>query len=155
MSNLEQPHVVDTFEATFADYWNDPAFEDYRPGSDGQRLARALAGERAGGKERVEIANLDVRPYPYQRETLDDLTAEREVHGRHRNLVVMATGTGKTVVAALDYRRLRDAGTVDSLLFVAHQEQIFGRTGRWGSGLHRPGLPLDSLETCSPIVLGT
>ena len=28
------------------------------------------------------------------------------VHGRHRNLVVAATGTGKTVVAALDYRRL-------------------------------------------------
>ena len=41
--------------------------------------------------------------------------AEREVHGRWRNLVVMATGTGKTVVAGLDYRRLRDAGAVDSL----------------------------------------
>ncbi len=50
--------------------------------------------------------------------------AERLVHGRWRNLVVMATGTGKTVVAALDYRRLRKAGHVDSLLFVAHQEQI-------------------------------
>ena len=31
---------------------------------------------------------------------------EREVHDRHRNLVVAATGTGKTVIAALDYRRL-------------------------------------------------
>ena len=29
---------------------------------------------------------------------------ERERHDRHRNLVVAATGTGKTVVAALDYR---------------------------------------------------
>ena len=32
---------------------------------------------------------------------------ERERHERHRNLVVAATGTGKTVVAALDYRQLR------------------------------------------------
>ncbi len=72
----------------------------------------------------TEIANLDVRPFPYQQEILDDLDAERLVHGRWRNLVVMATGTGKTVVAALDYRRLQRAGHVDSLLFVAHQEQI-------------------------------
>ena len=65
-----------------------------------------------------------MRPYPYQAEILADLDAERQVHGRWRNLVVMATGTGKTVVAALDYRRLHRDETVDSLLFVAHQEQI-------------------------------
>ena len=41
---------------------------------------------------------------------LDALTIERERHDRHRNLVVAATGTGKTVVAALDYRQLRPTG---------------------------------------------
>jgi superfamily II DNA or RNA helicase len=40
----------------------------------------------------------------------------------------MATGTGKTVVAGLDYRRLRDAGTVDSLLFVAHRDEILSQS---------------------------
>ncbi|MFC4020362.1 DUF3427 domain-containing protein [Micromonospora sp. GCM10011542] len=123
VSNLEQPHVIDTFTATFEDYWNDPAFEAYDPAKDGERLRHALRGERAD-EAPTEIANLEVRPYGYQREILDDLTAEREVHGRWRNLVVMATGTGKTVVAALDYRRLHRDKTVDSLLFVAHQEQI-------------------------------
>ncbi|ADL44645.1 DUF3427 domain-containing protein [Micromonospora aurantiaca (nom. illeg.)] len=123
ISNLEQPHIIDTFEATFADYWNDSAFETYDPAADGERLRVALRGERADDAP-TEIANLDVRPFPYQQEVLDDLDAERLVHGRWRNLVVMATGTGKTVVAALDYRRLRRAGRVDSLLFVAHQEQI-------------------------------
>jgi superfamily II DNA or RNA helicase len=72
----------------------------------------------------VEITNISVHPYGYQRAVLADLAAERLVHGRHRNLVVMATGTGKTVVAALDYRDLRGKLNVDSLLFVAHQEQI-------------------------------
>ncbi len=123
ISNVEQPHVIDTFTATFEDYWNDPAFEAYDPAKDGERLGYALRGERADGAP-TEIANLDVRPYPYQAEVLADLDAERRVHGRWRNLVVMATGTGKTVVAALDYRRLHKAGNVDSLLFVAHQEQI-------------------------------
>nr|MDT0656846.1 DUF3427 domain-containing protein [Micromonospora sp. DSM 115978] len=124
LSNLEQPHLIDTFAATFADYWNDAAFEEYRPERDGRRLAQALAAERGGGGDRAEITNIDVRAYPYQQQILDDLAAEREVHRRHRNLVVMATGTGKTVVAALDYRRLRAAGTVESLLFVAHQDRI-------------------------------
>ncbi|MFC3504652.1 DUF3427 domain-containing protein [Micromonospora krabiensis] len=123
ISNLEQPYVIDTFTATFEDYWNDPAFEAYEPTRDADRLRHALCGERPG-ETPTEIASLDVRPYGYQAEILADLDAERQVHGRHRNLVVMATGTGKTVVAALDYRRLHRAGTVDSLLFVAHQEQI-------------------------------
>ncbi|MEU5943550.1 DUF3427 domain-containing protein [Micromonospora sp. NPDC047548] len=123
ISNIEQPHVIDTFTATFEDYWNDPAFEDYDATRDAERLRQALSGERRD-EAPTQIANLDVRPYPYQAEILADLDAERQVHGRHRNLVVMATGTGKTVVAALDYRRLHRAGQVDSLLFVAHQEQI-------------------------------
>ncbi|MEV4712611.1 DUF3427 domain-containing protein [Micromonospora sp. NPDC049374] len=123
ISNVEQPYVIDTFTATFEDYWHDPAFEDYHPGRDGERLRAALRGERRD-ESPTEIANLDVRPYPYQAEVLADLDAERKVHGRWRNLVVMATGTGKTVVAALDYRRLHQEKAVDSLLFVAHQEQI-------------------------------
>jgi len=69
-----------------------------------------------------------VRPWGYQREILDELAAEREIHGRWRNLVVMATGTGKTVVAGLDYRRLREAGAVDSLLYVAHREEILDQS---------------------------
>ena len=126
LSQLEQAPVLDTFEATFDEYWNDPAFEGYDPGRDADRLRAALAAE-SGGTTRelaVDIASIDVRPYGYQQEILEELAAEREVHGRRRNLVVMATGTGKTVVAGLDYRRLREAGDVESILFVAHQKEI-------------------------------
>ena len=56
----------------------------------------------------ISFANLDVRPYPHQQRMLDALMVERDRHDRHRNLVVAATGTGKTVVAALDYRQLLD-----------------------------------------------
>ncbi|GAA4056292.1 DUF3427 domain-containing protein [Nonomuraea soli] len=126
MSAVEQPHLLDTFAATFEEYWGDPAFEDYDPATDRDRLDEALALENSGRDERLPltITSLDVRPYGYQSEVLAELAAERQIHGRHRNLVVMATGTGKTVVSALDYRALREAGEVDSLLFVAHREEI-------------------------------
>ena len=53
------------------------------------------------------------------------------MHGRWRNLVVMATGTGKTVVAALDYQRLREpaAGRVAAVRR-APATRSSGRAGR-------------------------
>ncbi|MER7211315.1 DUF3427 domain-containing protein [Streptosporangium sp. NPDC000239] len=130
LTQVEQAHLLSTFTATFEQYWADPAFEDYNPIRDGNRLAEAL--RREGGSAStdlpLEIATLDVMPRWYQEEALEELEAEREVHGRTHNLVVMATGTGKTVVAALDYRRLLNAKKVDSLLFIAHQEKILDQS---------------------------
>lgn len=131
LSDVEQGHLLDTFRATFDEYWEDPTFEPYDPSSekDQQRIKQALALETSGPRDMpLELASLDVRPWGYQQEVLDELAAEREVHGRNKNLVVMATGTGKTVVAGLDYRHLRDARKVDSLLFVAHREEILNQS---------------------------
>ena len=131
LSTIEQGHLLDTFRATFEEYWQDAAFEPYDPADPAQRLRldEALKVERGGPAELpIDITTFDVRPWGYQREILDELAVERQVHGHHRNLVVMATGTGKTVVAGLDYRRLRESGAVDSLLFVAHREEILGQS---------------------------
>lgn len=125
LSNVDQAHLLDTFAETFESYWADPSFEMYDPERDGDRLREALSAERGGPSDLpIEITSLDVRPFGYQREILDELEAQRTVHDRWRNLVVMATGTGKTVVSALDYKRLRDAGTVARILFIAHREEL-------------------------------
>jgi superfamily II DNA or RNA helicase len=125
----EQPHLLATFRATFADYWDDASFEPYNPQADGDRLDRALAAERGGPADLpIDVTSLDVQPWPFQREILDELEAERTIHNRWRNLVVAATGTGKTVISALDYKRLRDAGVVERLLFVAHREEILNQS---------------------------
>ncbi len=125
LSAAEQPHLIDTFAATFDTYWADPGFEPYNPERDGDRLDRSLEKELGvGTRPAMPIATLDVRPFGYQQEVLDDLAAERTLHDRWHSLVVMATGTGKTVVSALDFRRLREAGTVRTLLFVAHRQEI-------------------------------
>ncbi|GGL05865.1 DUF3427 domain-containing protein [Mangrovihabitans endophyticus] len=126
LSQLEQASLLDHFAATFDEYWTDPAFEPYDPAHDGVRLHDALLHESGMSDATLplSISALEVRPYGYQQEILERLDAERTVHRRHRNLVVMATGTGKTIVAALDYRRLRRSGAARTLLFVAHQDHI-------------------------------
>lgn len=69
---------------------------------------------------------MDINPYSYQQEILDKLEAERTVRGYTRNLVVAATGTGKTVISALDFKRFRkqNPDLPCRLFFVAHREEI-------------------------------
>lgn len=126
LSAADAPHVIDRVRLMFASHWASEHFEPYDPERDGERLEQALGShrDRELGSP-VSFAGLDVRPYPHQERILDRLQVERERHERHRNLVVAATGTGKTVVAALDYRSLCERhGRPLSLLFVAHREQI-------------------------------
>lgn len=135
LSHVGTPALLEKFRATFDTYWNDRSFELYDPASDRDRLDDAL-GEASGRSQHnrvtISLAGLEVRPYPYQQEMLEALDVERTVHGRHRNLVVAATGTGKTVVAALDYRGLCNEETGDrpSLLFVAHRKEILEQSLR-------------------------
>ena len=119
----DQPDTLRKINATFDSYWNSDEFELYSPDAR-QRLATALKGERYHGT--VPEFVFDIRPYPYQQMILDQLRAEREVRGYYRNLVVAATGTGKTVIAALDYRGWQKAhpGENNRLLFIAHREEI-------------------------------
>ena len=65
----------------------------------------------------------DLRPEPFQERLLEQIDLSRQ-QGHHRNLLVAATGTGKTVMAALDYLRLRETLPRARLLFVAHREEI-------------------------------
>lgn len=126
LSGVATPELVRKFEATFDSYWADGAFVPYDPETDGDRLDDALArsGESRTAAS-ITLSGLEVSPRPHQATILEALDTERLVHGRHRNLVVAATGTGKTVVAALDYRRLRDQHHDDlKLLFVAHRQEI-------------------------------
>lgn len=127
-SSPKSPEIVSKFIATFDTYWEDKHFIDYSPSEDGPRLNEALRRERNSGEavgSEITISGLTVTPFPYQQEMLEDLQAEREQHDRHKNLLVAATGTGKTVVAALDYRNVCEKeGKRPKLLFIAHRKEI-------------------------------
>lgn len=118
LSMTDNRTILDKFLTTFDQYWADPAFEPY----DRARFAEAA---QYRDPERDELARaVQIRALPHQETALERLANER-AHGHTRNLVVAATGTGKTVVAALDYARLReDLGGDPTLLFIAHREEI-------------------------------
>jgi len=124
ISQYELPHLWQKIDATFESYWNDDEFEQF-DGDATPRLREAIRRERepAGSIEVGEQPTFDLRPYPFQEEVLDVLAAEREVQDKHRHLVVAATGTGKTMIAAFDFRRW-SGGEQPSLLFIAHREEI-------------------------------
>ncbi len=128
LSAMDARHVIDRVRMTFESHWASEHFEHYDPAVNGAELAEALRQHdrrSLGEASTITFANLDVRPYPHQQRMLETLMTERERHDRHRNLVVAATGTGKTVVAALDYQQLLERSGRDlSLLFVAHREEI-------------------------------
>lgn len=125
VTRADLPETIDKIAATFESYWNSSEFETYTEGKQAY-LARALKAEKYFDTNNPELYTLDIQPYSYQREILDRLDAERKVRGHMRNLVVAATGTGKTVIAALDYKRYRKehGGAAGRILFVAHREEI-------------------------------
>ena len=125
VTKRDLPETIDKIAATFEYYWNDREFEYYAE-DQRERLARALQAEKYYDANNPELYTMDIAPYSYQQEILDKLEAERTVHGYTRNLVVAATGTGKTVISALDYKRFRkqNPGKPCRLLFVAHREEI-------------------------------
>ena len=125
VTKKDLPETIDKIAATFESYWNSSEFEYYNEGQR-ERLAHALKVEKYFDSNSTEMYTLDITPYSYQQEILDKLDAERTVRGFMRNLVVAATGTGKTVISALDYKRFRKRHPDKPcrLLFVAHREEI-------------------------------
>ena len=125
VTRRDLPETIDKIAATFESYWNSSEFEYYSEDQK-ERLARALKAEKYFDANNDEVYTMDIAPYSYQQEILDKLEAERTVRGYTRNLVVAATGTGKTVISALDYKRFckQHPGKPCRLLFVAHREEI-------------------------------
>jgi len=124
LTRQDQADIMAKISATFESYWNAEEFEPYRE-SERERLRSALQAERYVSGD-SDIYNVDVKPYAYQQRILDQLSADRNVRGHYRNLLVAATGTGKTVISAMDYRNYRkeNPGKPCRLLFVAHREEI-------------------------------
>ena len=115
-SQPRNPELITAFKRTFETYWEDTHFEPFDP----ERFARATE-VKAGGISL--LTPFEIEPYPFQRQILEHLQVDRR-RGYPHNLIVAATGTGKTIMAALDYRQLRSELKKAHLLFVAHRSEI-------------------------------
>jgi superfamily II DNA or RNA helicase len=131
VTEVDQAHILQRFTAEFSTYWASPDFVPYDP-SQSQRLKEAIHSARRGDAGNRQRFFVDIRPHAFQERILEALSATRET-GHTRNLVVAATGTGKTVIAAFDYARFaaraaksqpESAPNQATLLFVAHRKEI-------------------------------
>lgn len=117
--------VLKKIEATFESYWND---REFKPFSLSDQEHQLLLKQALGRKREQEGNGLsflfNIIPYDYQKEILEKLEAQRVIYGRMRNLLVAATGVGKTVISAFDYKRFTTRNPGAKLLFVAHREEI-------------------------------
>ena len=141
LARADAPGVFQRIQNTFETYWQSPAFEIYTL-EDRGRLDDALLNAKGHAAEGLSkkvakaigelqaqledaYADLNLQAKDYQKRMLDKLDVRRSEFDEHRHLIVAATGTGKTVMAALDYARLCGPGRPrPTLLFVAHREQI-------------------------------
>ena len=123
VTTREINHIIDKFKKTFETYWEDKEFEYYQAGRDTEKLSKALRTQRIQDGSGLTTF-FDLKPFPYQEEILTKLESERIVHQRNKNLVVAATGTGKTVVSAFDYKRFRSRTPRARLLFITHRKEI-------------------------------
>ena len=122
VTSVENPHIIKTALATFEMYWNSPNFEDFR-----------IGGIEKFNKEihrnilHTETSDFVYQRYtllPHQKQILDKLRVEREDRGNFKNLIVAATGTGKTVISAFDYQEFARTHSRARILFTAHREEI-------------------------------
>ena len=124
VSSARNPDVISKFAAVFESYWQSNDFVAYDNEEFKTEMVRA---HRTDHGPVVILPGIELRPEPFQ-ERLLELVALSRSQGHHRNLLVSATGTGKTVMAAVDYARLRDALPRSRLLFVAHREEILDQS---------------------------
>ena len=124
ITTKEVGHIIDKFRKTFEAYWQDPDFEKFNTEKHSQKLIVALKEGKFSKEYSAPITFFDIKPYPYQKEILEKLEVERTIHNRYRNLLVAATGTGKTVISAFDYKNFRDNNKSSKILFVAHRKEI-------------------------------
>ncbi|GAB3012591.1 DUF3427 domain-containing protein [Niabella terrae] len=123
VTTKEIPHIIDKFQKTFESYWQHPEFEAY-DGSQVEKLEASLKASRMGKTDLAAIHFFDIRPYHYQSDILSKLQVERTLHGRRRNLVVAATGTGKTIISAFDFKDYYQQHPTCKFLFIAHRIEI-------------------------------
>jgi len=123
VTSQDLEHILDKFTAEFETYWNSREFIPYDV-NDPAPLRDAITHARIPDSHRPAVF-FDLTPHPFQERILEALAIERTTRQHFKNLVIAATGTGKTVVSAFDYQRFHiQKKNQARLLFVAHRQEI-------------------------------
>lgn len=136
LSQRELPHLWEAVTASFESHWEDEEHFRRFDASQLPQLQAALERERhsgssssvgasaeAGAECSGEPVFYDLQPRAHQEVALQAIARERRA-GIRRHLIVAATGTGKTLIAAFDFARFAREHAGVRLLFLAHRVEI-------------------------------
>lgn len=132
VTSIENKHIIEKAQASFDSYWNSENFESVDNDEDLRKFEKAISQERHkhtdANDDSTEIVVRFERKI-HQIKVLEQLQYERQVMNSYRNLIIAATGTGKTAISAFDFKdynkEFRKQHHRDArLLFVVHREQI-------------------------------
>lgn len=132
VTSIENSHIINKTKATFDSYWNSEDFETIDSEKKLMAFEAAIREQRIG----THAGDSDETQYlirferkTHQIKVLEKLQFERSRINSYKNLVIAATGTGKTAISAFDFKdynketqqkKSRNA----RILFVAHREKI-------------------------------
>ncbi len=125
ITSQEIPHIIAKSLSTFETYWESPHFEYFDGDIESrEKLTNALQEAKGKFSNSPPSFYFDIKPHSHQQIILEKLQVERNLHERYRNLVVAATGTGKTIISAFDFARFYNDNPEAKFLFIAHREEI-------------------------------
>lgn len=124
ITSQEIPHIIEKSLSTFETYWQSNDFEPFDGNIESKQKLKDALQQARGGADSPIAHYFDLKLFPHQQEILEQLTVERTLHQRYRNLVVAATGTGKTLISAFDFARFLKQKPDATFLFIAHREEI-------------------------------
>jgi superfamily II DNA or RNA helicase/diadenosine tetraphosphate (Ap4A) HIT family hydrolase len=122
--NLKTDHIdelINEFEMLWNDRHSTVLTEEWLAAYEQRKKAKELLSSPSA--EVGEVPEQPIAPWGVQREALAALEATR-IAGHAAGLVVMATGLGKTWLAAFDTTRPQ----FKRVLFIAHREEILNQT---------------------------
>lgn len=124
ITTKEVSNIIDRFQKAFDTYWTSDDYEIFDDSIHKEKLINSLNKGKTSTLTSFQTTFFNLKPYPFQLEILEKLEVERVVHNRNKNLVVAATGTGKTVISAFDYKAFKLNNKSAKLLFLAHRKEI-------------------------------
>lgn len=106
VTTIENPHIINKTKATFDSYWSSDDFEKLDTEEALRRFEESIWNERhvSYGQQTDSEYVTRFERKTHQIKVLEKLQFERNIVHSYKNLIIAATGTGKTAISAFDFK---------------------------------------------------
>lgn len=127
LTEKNSPMIFQNVLSEFETYWNSYEYKTLNSTAEDKfKLKEALSYKNENHNFYQNL--MSYKPYDYQEQILEKLVVEREIYHRNRNLVVAATGVGKTVLAAFDFKNFLEKNPNAKFLYIVHRQEILKKS---------------------------